>query len=570
MGVSLVLLAVVLVVVGVVAARILRTEGRAPASGAHGVRRFFQYVLLYGLLWVAGIGLAGLLARLLDVDRTAGDDPAALAVSTAFAVVGVPLFTLLAAWTRRGFRADPREARSRAWRLYIAAATLTTLGMAMSGAHGVLSWATGLRGYDAAAVAGLVVWGLLWFGHWSVDRRVTPATEFTLHRLLGSVAGLVTSAVGAVALLGDVVGVLLRLEPESVFAGGEHLLLPGAVALAVGAPVWLVYWVVAAGHYVRDRMWLAYVLLAGVAGGLVTAIASASLALYDVLVWLLGEPSSTDAGRHFARVPDLAGALVVGLVVWWYHRVVLREGGTGERTEVRRVYEYLVAGIGLVAAACGLAMMVVALLQALAGSPELLVGGTQALNAVLAAATLLAVGAPLWSVFWRRIGAAARVDPEEEHASPTRRIYVLVLFGVAGVAAVVALLVGVVLVLQDVFAGTVSAETLRGASFPVGIIAAAGAVSGYHWSVYRDDRSYLRAGRHGPRYVLLVGPGDPDVARALARRTGGRVEVWARADGLGRPWSVDDLASMLAGRDDEEVVVVAGPDCATVVPVQRG
>ena len=510
-----------------------------------------------------------LIGRLLDVEGTAGEDPTALAVSTAFTVVGVPLFTLLVVWTRRSLRADPREAHSRGWRLYITVAALTSLVMAMSNAQGVLSWATGLRGYDPSALAGFVVWGLLWFGHWYVDRRLTGAPEFSLHRLLGSVVGLVASVAGAAALLGDVVAVFARLEPESVFAGGEHLFLPGAVVLAVGLPVWLVYWGVPAGRYERDRLWLAYVLLAGVAGGLVTAIATASLALYDVLVWFLGDPASTEASAHFARVPDLAGAAAVGLVVWWYHRAVLRAGGTGERTEVQRVYEYLVAGIGLLAAAAGVAEMVVALVEALAGTSDLLVGGTQPLNTVLAAATLLAVGGPLWWIFWRRIEAAARVDPEEEHASPTRRVYVFVLFGVAGVAAVIALLVGVVMALQDVFAGTVSAETLRGVRYPVGIIAATGAVSAYHWHVYRDDRGYLRAGRRGPRFVLLVGPADPDVGKALARKTGGRVEVWARADGLGQPWSVDELAATLAGREDDEVVVVAGDHGATVVPVQR-
>jgi hypothetical protein len=536
---------------------------------AHGVRRFFQYLLLYGLLWVAATGVAGLLGRLFDLGRTITSDPADLALSTAFTVVGVPLYAVVAVWTRRTFRADPRESRSRGWTLYVTAASLTSLGVGLSGLHSVLSWATGLTAYSGRQVGAVIVWGTAWFAHWLVDRRLSARDAFSLHRLFGSVIGLVLVAVGAVSLLGDALEQLLGLARETVFAGGGRPLLPGAVTLVVGLPVWLVYWVVPARRYHRGPLWLAYVLLAGVAGGLVTAITSASLVLYDVLVWLVGEPSSTVAAEHFGAVPDSLAAVIVGALVWGYHRTVLQEGGGEARTEVGRIYEYLIAGIGLIAAAVGLMMMIVALFEGLAGSTGLLVGDTSALNTVLAAATLLVVGGPVWWLFWRRIQHAVRSDPEEEHASPTRRIYVFVLFGVAGVAAVVALLVGVFVVLQDLFEGNVTAETLRGVRYPVGIIVAAGLISAYHWTVYRADRGYAQAGQRGPRFVLLVGPADADIARSLERRTGGKVQVWARTDGVGAPWSVDELASTLAARTEDEVVVVADEQGVRILPVDR-
>lgn len=547
------------------------TRRDSPQAGeGHGVRRFFQYLLLYGLLWVAGIGLAGLLGRLFDLGRTIAEDPGQLALYTAFTVVGVPLFALVAAWTRRQFREDPREARSPAWLLYLTAASLSTLGMAMSGLHEALSWATGLRGYSGSVLAGLLVWGAAWFAHWWIDRRVTAPDAFPLHRLLGSVVGLVVAATGAVSLLGDTFETFFGLTQQNVFAGGEDLFLPGVVTLVVGLSAWLVYWIVPAARYRRSHLWLGYVLLAGVAGGLVTAVTSASLVLYDVLVWLLGDPSSATAAQHFASAPDALAAVVVGALVWWYHRLVLETGGARERTEVRRIYEYLIAGIGLVAAAVGIMMLVVAIFEALAGTGDVLVGGTSALNTVLAALTLLVVGGPVWWLFWRRIQAAVRADAEEEeHASPTRRIYVFVLFGVAGVAAVVALLVGVFVLLQDVFEGSVSAETVRGLRYPVAIIVAAGLLSAYHWGVYRSDREHLQTRERGPRFVLLVGPADPEVARALAHRTGGRVELWGRTDGITRAWSVDELATAVGERTEGELVVVADEHGLMVMPVDR-
>lgn len=566
-GILPTLLLIGLVVWGI---RSLAKRGAPQAGEGHGVRRFFQYLLLYGLLWVAGIGVAGLLGRLLDLGRTISEDSGTLALHTAFTVVGVPIYAVVAVWTRKRITADPREARSWAWHLYLTAASVSALIMAMTSLHQLLSWAMGADSYRGGSVAGLLVWGAVWFAHWWIDRRLVGPAEFSLHRLLGSVIGLVMTVVGAIALLSDVLETIFGLAPRDVLAGGAEPFVSAAVTMAVGLPVWLVYWILPATRFRRSPLWLGYVLLAGVAGGLVTAISSASVVLYDVLVWLVGEPSSGVAAEHFDGVPISLSAVLVGALVWWYHRTVLQEGGGQDRTEVRRIYEYLIAGIGLVAAAVGLMLLIVALFEGVAGTGDIVAGGTSPLNTVLAAATLLVVGGPVWWLFWRRIQRAAAAHPEEEHASPTRRIYVFVLFGVAGVAAVVALVVGVFIVLQDLFEGTVSAETVRGVRYPVGIIAAAGLLSGYHWAVYRADREFTEARERGPRFVLLVGPADPEVVRALERRTGGRVQLWPRTDGAGTPWSVDDLAETLATRaETDEVVVISDDTGLRVVPVDR-
>ena len=121
----------------------------------------------------------------------------------------------------------------------------------------------------------------------------------------------------------------------------------------------------------------------GVAGGLVTAVVSASLLLHSVLVWLLGDPGAVGAREHFGSAPAAAAGTVVGLLVWWYHQQVLRGAGMVARTEVRRIYEYLMAGIGLVAAAVGLTMVLSGLIETLTGRAF---GGGHAVNTLLAAA----------------------------------------------------------------------------------------------------------------------------------------------------------------------------------------
>ena len=75
---------------------------------------------------------------------------------------------------------------------------------------------------------------------------------------------------------------------------------------------------------------------------------------------------------------------------------------------------------------------------------------------------------------------------------------------------------------------------------------------------------------HGPRFVLLVGPPDREIAQAVAHRTHGRVQAWSRADDGLPTWSVDDVMSALEGATAEEVMVLSGADGLQVIPVRRG
>jgi uncharacterized protein DUF5671 len=560
------LLLVGLGVVAVVAVRRMTARGGGPATEGHAVRRLFQYLLLYGLLIVVATGLSGLLGRLLSAPLATADQ-SELARSVAFTVVGVPLFVLVALWSRRRLAEDPLEAASPAWALYITAASLTSLVVAMLALHDVLSWAAGLQVYSGRSLARLIVWGSVWGLHWWVQTRAVPADRYRVHHVVGSLIGLVTAATGLAGLLAGTVQEVLGVSADALLAGGDNRLLRGAVTLAVGAPVWFVYWVRTTAGSERDPLWLGYVLLAGVGGGLVTAIAAASTVLYDILVWFLGDPRAPVAARHFADSPSAAAAAATGVLVWWYHQAVLGAPDHRDRTELRRVYEYLMAGIGLLAAAGGLTMVIVAAVEAL--TAPALVGGA-AINSLLAAATLLAVGTPVWWFFWSRIQAAATSAPEQEHASPTRRIYLFVLFGLGGVAAVIALLTGVYLLFEDIFEGTFGAATMRSMRFPIGVLATTGAIAGYHWSVYRGEREQPPAARSGPRFILLVGRPDPDITSALASATGARVEAWPRADAAGAPWVVDDVVSLVGTSTDGEIIVLSDDTGPHVIPVRRG
>ena len=562
-----VVLLIVLIALAVLGIRKAAGGGHEVVTEGHVIRRFFQYLLLYGLLVVVATGLSGLLGRLFDQRSLVAADDTELARSLAFTVVGVPLYVGLALWSRRRLTDDPTEATSFGWAFYNTAAALTSLGVAMVALHETLSWAVDIGPDNGRALARLVVWGAVWGAHWWLHLRLVPPRHSRLHHLAGSLVGLVTAATGLASLFGGALWALF-------FAGGEGVLtadnevLGGAVTLVVGAPVWLLYWLRTASRSERDPLWLGYVLLAGVGGGLVTAVVSATTVLYDVLVWLVGDPRFTDATRHFNDVPWAAAAAVVGALVWWYHQAVLGQARIETRTEVRRIYEYLMSGVGLVAAATGLTMLIVAAVEAMTGT-EAVILGESAVNTLLAAATVLAVSVPVWWFYWHRIQAAAHTTPREEHASPTRRLYLFGLFGVGGVAAVISLLVGVYLLFEDIVQGSFGSETVRSMRFPIGILLTTGAIAAYHWAVYQGERVHAPTGAaHGPRYVLLVGPPDPEIARAVAHQTGGRVQAWTTEDG-GAAWSVDDVMAALHSTPENEVLVLSDSCGLHAIPVHR-
>ena len=566
-GLLFLVLVVALVVLAVRKAN--ARAGRTATSDVTTLRRVFQYLLLYGLLVIVALGISGLLGRLLETDVLVTGDESALARDLTFTLVGGPLFVAVALWSRRRLAEDADEARSFGWAAYVTLASLTSLVVAMTGLDRVLTWVTGLEEYDGRALARLLVWGGLWAAHWWIDTRTTPREHARVHHLGGSLLGLVTAATGLGGLLSGALRVMLGLDGGTVIATGGSPMREGLVTLAVGAPVWVVYWVRTAARDERTPLWLAYVLLVGVAGGLVTAIVAASTLLYQVLVWLVGDPGSATAAEHFDDAPTAAAATVVGVLAWWYHRTVLRAGAGEARTEVRRVYEYLMAGTGLLAASAGLVMVVAAMVGAAAGSAFI---GGDAVNTLLAAVTLLAVGGPVWWLYWRRIQAASRDAPGDEITSPTRRVYLAILFGLGGLAAVVALIVGVYLLLDDVVQGTVAAETLRRMRFPVGVLVTTAAVAAYHGAVHRSDRERMPAAvaAQGPRFVLLVGPSDREIARAVARRTHGHVQAWSLVDDGRATWSADEVMAALEGTTAEEVMVLCDEEGVRAIPVRRG
>ncbi len=530
---------------------------------ARGVRRFFQYAVLYALLLVTAIGASDLLARAFGVDYEQWEDPdALLARSLAFVIVGGAVSATLLWGTRRSHHRDAAEGRSLLFTIYLTLAALTG-AIAFTGAtQELVSALVGDGAVRPAALAGVIVWATFWLLHRYWARRALDARRDTPHLLLGSLYGLSYVAAGLTQLLGAALDVFLRPDVFGHRLGG---LGTGAGLLVAGGIVWGVYWLASGIRLPRRTFWLVYVLPFGVGGGLVMALVAASRLVWSVLVWFLGDRLGAPAAEHFDSAAVEIAALLVGVLLWWYHRSVLGDVG---RSEPRRVYEYLVSGIALVAAALGVGTVIVALIES--ATPGIDIGMT-VLNTLWAAVTLLAVGVPVWWIFWRRIQSATAADPQPEIASLSRRIYVVLLFGLAAVAAVIALITVAMSFFGDLVEGVLGATTLRSMRYGLGTLVAAGAVAVYHWAVFRHDRSVAEAAprQEGPRSVLLVAPDDADGRRRVARATGAELRFLSRLDVTPSAWDADAVVAALEGRDGQDLVVLVGPDECRVVPVTR-
>ena len=526
------------------------------------IRRLFQYALLFGAVILVASGLSSVLGQALSFDAIAGDR-GSLALPLAYLAVGLPAGLWLAAWVRRQHARQPLEAQSVAWTLYLTFASLTSLITLVVAALRVLEGALGAESYSGDALARMIVWFGVWFGHWVLASRAPRQQSLVWHRLAGSATGLVIGAVG----LGNTIASGLRQLFDQMSGGlaatNYSWTWRNAVAwLVVGGLVWGWYWLFhALGKDVTSRPFQGYVVIVGVLSGLITALVATSGLLYDVLVWFLGDAESS-AWKQFESVPGGVAALVTGLWLWWYHRTVLAPVRSQGRLEVDRVYDYLVAAAGLITSATGATILLVAFFDTFSRQGEV-AGSASGINLVLAAVTAFLVGLPVWGVVWRRTQRLAATSGEETNAV-SRRAYLFLLMGVGGTTALISLISVFFSIFQSLLGETTN--LLRDIRIPLALVITVGSLAVYHWMVFRKDRLTFPPESSGIRSIMLVGATE-DVGKAVARQTGAKVQTLQRSDDV-VALEFDDIIGVLNGHASERVLVVGTSAGTQVVPLR--
>ncbi|MDY7526731.1 MULTISPECIES: DUF5671 domain-containing protein [unclassified Cryobacterium] len=576
-----------LVALGVVIAAIVIGVRRSPAprggSAQPTVRRLIAFVLLFALVVIAAIGLAGLLGRLLDAGNAlAGDDVAGLARSLAFTLVAGPFAALL--WWVLRRRLDGEDRSSLAWGLYLAGIRTVALVVASTALLG--SAAALVRAdWQPRTLATGLVWAAVWVWHTWMSRN--PATHPlrlpTAAIVLGSVFGLVIGTGGAVTALGALLDSAITGSGASTFAGAPWWWLPleGLVWCAGGGAVWWWHWLHDRAVTLRGGLADVAFIASGIGGAAILTLAGAGTTVFVLLRLGFDRSGAFGNAESLTVILDPLGnalaAASMGAFVWAYHRVLVPVRGD----QTRQAAGLVVSGIGLVGAASGLGVVVNSLLAALVqpladSNPRtLLLGGI----------SVMIAGGPVWCLAWRPLAPA---DPSTSSAT-ARRVYLILVFGVSAVVALVALL----LIGYRIFefglgsaSGSPSGSSLlERVRAPLGLLIATGLAAGYHFAVWQRDRAMSAAtpGRQCTigRVILVTGASPEPLRRAITENTGASVTVWARAEGnadttadagaeagtdstAGGP-SAAEITAALDGVTGKRVLVVTGPGSGVTV-----
>ena len=561
-----------LIMIAVVVLVIRKVSKRATSSSntAQPVRLFFQYALAFGLFMIVTVGLAGLLSRALDVSNIVNADQSSLASNLAFVVVGGPLLAGITIWLRNSLRENPSEGHGLIPTFFATLAAIVSLLVFLSSAiaalHNVISGDEVL----GSTLGRTIVWGTALILVLKISNSVIPKNDFRIQYFVGSFITALAALIGLVQVLG---GVLALLLSQQTFFDTQKLALVspdnpigiGLGTLVMSGALWVYYWIKNANTNKSDTLWLAYVLIAGVGGTLVIAITSLSISLYQVLVWFVGEPTSQNAGEHFASIPQSLATAFAGFLFWWYHKSLLPN--ESERTDVQRTYEYLVSAISLIASAIGISIVIVALIESLTSQVQL--AGAGAINTLLGAGTVIVVAGPVWWHFWSRIQSIARVESNAELSSPVRRIYLFLLFGVGGIVAIVSLITIVVQLFDGILSSNLGANTFSEMRFAIGILISTGIVAAYHWEIYRHEKSVEVSFATTATNVLLVGPNSPELIQKLKATTGAKVSFLQRADASELVWPTEHVIELVAQSKEDDLLILLEATGVKVVPVTR-
>ncbi|WP_241994547.1 MULTISPECIES: DUF5671 domain-containing protein [Cryobacterium] len=544
----------------VIAARKSSASGQSAAQPT--ARRVIVFILLFALVVIAAIGLSGVLGRLLDAGNAlVSGDITGLARSLAFTLIAGPFAAVLwwVLWRRMG---DGQERSSIAWGLYLAGMSTVSLVTATSA---LLATAAALvrTDWQPLIFATGVVWAGVWAWHQWMSRHKTksPTQLVSVAPVLGSVFGLVVAVGGAVTALASLIDAAVDAFGSSVTVGEPwwRLTLQALVWFAGGAFVWWWQWIRNRAKDLRGGLADVTLVLVGVAGAAILTLTGAGTVLFLLL------RLAFDRTDPITAMLDLLGAglaaAAVGALVWSYHwRLTLARSGT-----TRMATQLVTSGIGLVAAASGLGVVVNAILAALTTS----LAGSDTRTLLLGGISALLVGGPVWWVAWK---PATPVAPDRI-AATGRRVYLILVFGVSAAVAIVTLLVNGYRIFEFALGDVTGQSLLDRVRAPLGLLVATGLAAGYHFSVWRRDRSEIaevpRRARTIGRVFLVTGADPAPLVRAIDEATGASVTVWRRSDAVGDTASVEQLTQALHGVTGHRVMVVTGPGSRIdVVPLQ--
>lgn len=528
------------------------------------IRRLYFYLVAFISIEVVLWGLINLLRSTVNQTVSSGGGAETLARALALILVGVPIFLIHWLWAQRASARDEEEKSASLRALFLYAILLATLIPAVQNTLSFIDRAliqtTGLRperafsGFSQQTLSdnliAIIMNGIVAAYFWNILRSdwgtLADKQNFSevrrLYRYIWMLYGLLMTVFGAQQVLrflfyipGNVLGEL-----------GREVVVNGTALLLIGAPVWVYAWRVIqdslADPAERDsnlRLGILYLLALG---GVVTVITAAWNVTDLILTSLLGGGMTF---REFAR--EISGPLSIGIplgIVWayyghWLNRHIESVGDKIREAGMRRLYNYILAFIGLVVAFVGTATLFSFLIDVLTRREFF---SMQFLRGPLASSlSSLIIGLPLWLTTWRpmQVEALAQGDPSTgsgqglgDHArrSVLRKFYLyLALFAsvIGGMATAVGLVYQLIVAALGGYTGSDFANNLLNLTQLLFLFAV---VLVYHLSVLRRDGASAKdalAEKQGGYSVLIVDSDDgfADSVKAALTKLGSQMQV---------------------------------------------
>ena len=565
-------------------------------DGIGSVRRAFLYGLAFVSLIFAGSGVAMLLGGIFEAlsgDRVIADSDTQLAMALAFTVVGAPAWLTFAALAQRSLTQHAVEARSGLRWTYFGAARAVALLIALFRGVDALERLLGEpRGdgglFEGSAWGWFLTWSAIWAVHELLARRERPTARdaLTLDRLYRSFGAAVGLYVFGAGLTSSLALAGLRaydaLTSDTLVQRGGWSDGTALAVLILGAATWGWHWFVCLRRERPSASWDIHVFLFGIFSGVAVAVSAAAVLLFLGLEWTIGDPGTSTAVEHFRDTVPALAFLAIGAASWAYYRLLLTETGEGEtgrvRTEPERVYRYLVAAAGLVTFATGITFVIAMAVDAVTPATGVFRQGEWWRDELAMAITALVVGVPLWARAWFAAQAMVATGGAPEVGSPSRRVFVFGVFGIAILVAIVNLIVLLFEFFDAVLGEGISTTLVRDVRWAIAMLVTAGAIAAYHWLVLREqqDASPEDDGttpvRSALREVVLIGGGaSTAMLRDALAGSDVRVRLWRRVDleATGTTDAdTDALSTRLLASEHPRVAVVFGEGEPQIVPFE--
>src|SRR5215216_3199593 len=340
------------------------------------IRRLYFYLVAFISIEVIVWGLVGLLRSI--VDRTVSGGADALAQALALILVGVPIFLIHWLWAQRAAARDDEEKTASLRAVFLYAILLVTL---IPVAQNLLSFidrslvqVTGLgigRSFSpfreqtiADNLIAIFMNGIVAAYFWSVLRNdwatITDKENYAdvrrLYRYIWMLYGLLMTIFGAQQILrflfyvpGDVLGQM-----------GREVAVNGIALLVVGTPIWVYSWRVIQDS-LADPAEMGSVLRLGILyllslAGVITVITTAWMVVNTTLNAVFGQSTS-----FRAFISEVGGPISIGVplgLIWayyghWLNRHIEAVSDKVRQAGMKRLYNYILAFIGLVVAFVG-------------------------------------------------------------------------------------------------------------------------------------------------------------------------------------------------------------------------